>query len=80
LYLQESIKFARNNIKDGIDYAMKYSRGKSRELIEKFVLMYVNEVTVDMGEPGEKAVKLMFKMAKEKGLVPEFELKISKPL
>ena len=59
---------------------MKYSRGKSRELIEKFVLMYVNEVTVNMGEAGEKAVRLMFDMAKEKGLVPDFELKISKPL
>ena len=58
----------------------RYSRGKSRELIEKFVLMYVNEVTVDMGEAGEKAVRLMFEMAKEKGLVPDFELKISKPL
>ena len=80
LYLQESIKFARNNIKDALDYAMKYSRGKSRELIEKFVLMYVNEVTVDMGEAGEKAVRLMFDMAKQKGLVPDFELKISKPL
>ena len=42
--------------------------------------MYVNEVTVDMGEPGEKAVRLMFDMAKQKGLVPDFELKISKPL
>ena len=80
LYLQESIKFARNNIPDALDYAMKYSRGKSRELIEKFVLMYVNDVTVDMGEAGEKAVRLMFEMAKEKGLVPDFELKISKPL
>ena len=79
-YLQESIKFARDNIPDALDYAMKYSRGKSRELIEKFVLMYVNEVTVDMGEAGEKAVRLMFEMAKEKGLVPDFELKISKPL
>ena len=67
LYLQDSIKFARNNIKDALDYAMQYSRGKSRELIEKFVLMYVNEVTVDMGEPGEKAVRLMFDMAKQKG-------------
>ncbi|MBT7253174.1 MAG: ABC transporter substrate-binding protein, partial [Candidatus Nitrosopelagicus sp.] len=80
LYLQDSIKFARNNIKDALDYAMQYSRGKSRELIEKFVLMYVNKVTVDMGEQGEKAVKLMFEMAKQKGLVPEFDLKISKPL
>ena len=59
---------------------MQYSRGKSRELIEKFVLMYVNEVTVDMGESGEKAVRLMFDMANKKGLVPYFELKISKPL
>jgi len=42
--------------------------------------MYVNEVTVDMGEAGEKAVRLMFDMAKQKGLVPDFELKISKPL
>jgi 1,4-dihydroxy-6-naphthoate synthase len=42
--------------------------------------MYVNEVTVDMGEAGEKAVRLMFDMAKKKGLVPDFELKISKPL
>ena len=80
LYLQDSIKFARNNIKDALDYAMQYSRGKSRELIEKFVLMYVNKVTVDMGEQVEKAVKLMFEMAKQKGLVPEFDLKISKPL
>ena len=80
LYLQESIKFARDNIPAALDYAMKYSRGRSRELIEKFVLMYVNEVTVDMGEAGEKAVRLMFNMAKQKGLIPDFELKISKPL
>ena len=80
LYLQDSIKFARNNIEDALDYAMKYSRGKSRELIKKFVLMYVNEVTVDMGESGEKAVKLMFEMAKQKNLVPNFELKISDKL
>ena len=80
LHLQDSIKFARNNVKDALDYAMQYSRGKPRELIEKFVLMYVNKVTVGMGEQGEKAVKLMFEMAKQKGLVPEFNLKISKPL
>ena len=80
LYLQESIKFARDNINEALDYAMQYSRGKSRELIEKFVLMYVNEVTVDMGEAGEKAVRLMFDMAKQKELIPDFKLKISKPL
>ena len=56
---------------------MQYSRGKSRELIEKFVLMYVNDVTVDMGESGEKSIRTLFDMAKQKNLVPNFELKIS---
>ena len=59
---------------------MQYSRGKSYELIEKFVLMYVNNVTIDMGESGEKSIQELFKMAKEKKLVPDFELKISDSL
>jgi len=39
--------------------------------------MYVNDVTVNMGSDGEKAIKLMFKLAKDKNLVPDFELKIA---
>ena len=77
LYLQKSIKFALNHKDDALEYAMQYSRGKSRELIEKFVLMYVNDVTVDMGESGEKSIRTLFDMAKQKNLVPNFELKIS---
>ena len=46
-YLQESIEFALDNFDDAIEYAMQYSRGKPRELIEKFVKMYVNPVTVN---------------------------------
>jgi len=56
---------------------MQYSRGKSRSLIEKFVKMYVNDITVDMGEKGEEAIQRLFSMAKEKGLVPNFEFKIA---
>ena len=77
LYLQKSIKFALDHKDDALEYAMQYSRGKSRELIEKFVLMYVNDVTVNMGESGEKSIRTLFEMAKQKNLVPNFELKIS---
>ena len=76
-YLQKSIKYALDHKNDALEYAMQYSRGKSRELIEKFVLMYVNNVTVNMGENGEKAIRTLFDMAKQKDLVPNFELKIS---
>ena len=66
LYLQKSIKYALDHKDDALEYAMQYSRGKSHELIEKFVLMYVNAVTVDMGEPGEKASRTLFEMARQK--------------
>ena len=56
---------------------MKYGRGKSRDLIEKFVKMYVNNVTVNMGENGEKSIRRLFEMALQKNLVPEFNLKIA---
>ena len=76
-YLRESINYARSHVEEAIDYAMQFSRGKSRSLIEKFVKMYVNETTIDMGVRGEKAIRRLFDMAREKKLVPNFELKIS---
>ena len=80
LHLQESIKYALDHKDEALEYAMQYSRGKSRDLIEKFVLMYVNPVTVDMGESGEKSIRTLFDMAKQKNLVSDFELKISEQL
>ncbi|NIP62404.1 MAG: ABC transporter substrate-binding protein [Nitrosopumilaceae archaeon] len=79
-FLQSSIVYGLSNMKEAVDYAMEYSRGKSRELIEKFVQMYVNDVTVNMGEPGEKSIRTLFDMAKKKDLVPSFDLKFSPPV
>ena len=76
-YLQASIEFGIENFDDALEYAMQYSRGKERTLIEKFVKMYVNQVTVNMGESGEQSIRKLFEMAKEKGLVPDFEISIA---
>ena len=69
-YLQESIQYALDHEEDALEYAMQYSRGKSRDLISKFVKMYVNPVTVNMGTKGEESIKKFFSMAK--GIVPKF--------
>ncbi len=76
-YLQASIKYGLDNLNDAMDYAMKYSRGKPRDLIEKFVKMYVNEITVNMDDKGEESIRRVFEMAKQKNLVPEFTLSIA---
>lgn len=76
-YLQASIEFGLENPNDALEYAMQYSRGKPRELIEKFVKMYVNKVTVNMEDSGEQSIRRLFEMAREKNLVPDFELSIA---
>jgi 1,4-dihydroxy-6-naphthoate synthase len=77
VFLQESIQFGLKHNDDAIEYAMKYGREKPRDLIEKFVKMYVNDVTVNMGKNGEKSIRKFFEMAAEKNLVPKFNLKIA---
>jgi 1,4-dihydroxy-6-naphthoate synthase len=76
-YLQDSIRYGLEHQKEALDYAMKYSRGKQVNLIEKFVKMYVNDITVEMGKPGEKSIRHFFELAKKKGFVADFELKIN---
>ena len=76
-YLQASIEYGLEHLDDAIEYAMQYSRGKPRDLIEKFVKMYVNQVTVNMGDSGEESIRRLFEMAKDKDLVPDFEISIA---
>ncbi len=76
-YLQSSIEFGLANFDDALDYSMQYSRGKQRDLIAEFVKMYVNPVTVNMGDSGEESIRTLFKMAKEQGLVQDFEISIA---
>lgn len=76
-YLQASIEYGLEHLDDALEYAMQYSRGKPRELIEKFVKMYVNHVTVNMGDKGEESIRRLFDMAREKNLVPSFEISIA---
>ncbi len=76
-YLHDSIVYGLEHQKEALDYSMQYSRGKPEGLIEKFVKMYVNPVTVDMGKPGEESIKRLFDMATQKNLVPKFDLQIA---
>lgn len=75
--LQDSIKYALSHRQDALAYALKFARGLRNEQADKFVGMYVNELTVDYGERGRKAVRLLFQTAHAKGIIdrkitPEF--------
>ena len=64
-----SVKYGLDNVEAAVGYAMQYGRGQPKETIMKFVKMYVNELTLDMGRDGKRAIERMFEMAKEKKII-----------
>lgn len=67
--LRESIAHALAHEEDALTYALGYGRGIDRDTGRKFVRMYVNEDTLDMGEPGVAALRHLYARAKAKGLL-----------
>jgi len=66
---RDSIEYGLNNKDEALEYAMEFGRGMELEVGEKFVLMYVNDITVDMGDKGKKALELLFSKAREKNII-----------
>ncbi len=66
---KDSIVYGLNNKDEALEYAMEFGRGMELEVGEKFVLMYVNDITVDMGDKGKKALELLFSKAREKNII-----------
>lgn len=71
--LKESIRYGYTHQDEAIPYALEYGRGLNYQLGEKFVKMYVSELTVDMGDKGMTALEMLFKLAYEKGMLPKVD-------
>jgi len=67
--LQKSIKYSLNHLEEAIEFSTKYGRGTEKSTLTKFVKMYVNPYTVDMGKDGREAISRMFDMGREKDII-----------
>jgi 1,4-dihydroxy-6-naphthoate synthase len=54
--LRESIRAGLASRDEALDYALQFGRGLDRPLADRFVGMYVNELTEDYGDEGRQAV------------------------
>lgn len=70
--LRESIKYSLEHREEAVEYALKFARGMDKSKADKFIGMYVNDLTVDYGERGKKAIELFLKEAYEKGLIENY--------
>ncbi len=69
--LRDSIKAAYDNEKASVEYALQWGRGIDAETGARFVKMYVNDVTIDMGERGKKALEYLYRLGADAGITPE---------
>ncbi len=68
--IKESIRYSLDHRQDALTYALNYARDMDRGLADKFVGMYVNEWTLDYGERGRQAVRLLLDEAHRAGVIP----------
>jgi 1,4-dihydroxy-6-naphthoate synthase len=68
--LHASIAYALNHRQEALDYALQFGRGLDRAKADRFVGMYVNELTLDYGDRGRAAVQRLLDDAWQERLIP----------
>jgi len=68
--LRESINYSLTHRREALQYAMQFARDMETELADRFVGMWVNELTLDYTERGREAVRRLLAEGFEKGIIP----------
>jgi 1,4-dihydroxy-6-naphthoate synthase len=68
--LRESIRYSLNNREDALQYALQFARDMDPALADRFVGMWVNELTLDYTERGREAVRRLLEEGFERGIIP----------
>ena len=68
--LRESINYSLTHREDALEYALQFARDMDPGLADRFVGMWVNDLTLDYTERGRKAVRLLLQEGYEKGVIP----------
>lgn len=68
--LRESIEYSLAHREEALNYALQFARDMEPGLAEKFVGMYVNQMTIDGGEVVENAARKLLDLGYEAGLIP----------
>jgi 1,4-dihydroxy-6-naphthoate synthase len=69
-WLRESIRYSLANREDALEYAMQFARDMDTDLADRFVAMWVNELTLDYTDRGREAVQRLLTEGFERGIIP----------
>jgi 1,4-dihydroxy-6-naphthoate synthase len=74
--MRESISASLSHREQALEYALQFARGMDAPTSDEFVGMYVNERTLDMGEEGIRAIRLLLSEGARIGMVPSVDVEV----
>jgi 1,4-dihydroxy-6-naphthoate synthase len=75
--MRRSIEYSLTHRAEALEYALTFARDMPSETADKFVGMYVNSYTLDLGERGKKGVELLLTEGANRGISPQVHHPIS---
>ncbi len=69
-HLHESIQYSLDHRADALAYAMQFARDMNPELADRFVAMWVNQMTLDYTSRGRAAVQRLLDEGVTRGIIP----------
>jgi 5,8-dihydroxy-2-naphthoate synthase len=69
--LHESIAYALSHRAEAVEYAQQFGRGLDKARTDRFVGMYVNDLTLAYGERGRQGLERLMTEAYQHGLIPQ---------
>ena len=69
--IKKSIQFAFENPQSSSEFVQQHSQEMSEAVCRQHIELYVNKYSVELGTEGEAAVKVLYKIAREKNIIPE---------
>jgi 1,4-dihydroxy-6-naphthoate synthase len=68
--VRESVRYSLAHRPEALRYAMEFARGMDRGVADRFVGMWVNDLTLDCGERGRRAVQELLDRGHAAGVIP----------
>jgi 1,4-dihydroxy-6-naphthoate synthase len=68
--VRDTVRYSLDHRPEALEYAMTFARGMAPEIADRFVGMWVNEMTLDCGERGRRAVQALLDRGHEAGIIP----------
>lgn len=69
-YLRTSIRYSLDHRSEALDYAMQFARDMKPDLADRFVAMWVNDLTLDYTDRGREAVRRLLSEGHQRGIIP----------